>query len=568
MSFRVGPLPLLRQCLLAGPGGARFSGVRHMGTRKPWPAKEVRDSRRRDPSPTDGERGGSGFESWVSRASQDEVVRGTDEVRFGRKYIGMVAMPDYLFTALEQTVADTDKRALRHDYLRLADAQRSTGDITPRGKGKGQEAKRQRRADRLAARTGSRATLHEETKIGSMPHALPGERVQMVVPGERPRPESLVKPGTYLRPHTVEYGPGETAAYVAALATGTYGVLINVFDEIATRIPGFAPQSMLDFGSGPGTALWAAQELWRGAVRRYTGIDVSEAMIQCAERLIGALPAQNTPERIEFLRYLAPEQPNATADLVVAAFVLSELPSDASRQTTVETLWSYTADTLVLIDRGTPHASQMVSDARDHLLRLAAQEDSARPFEIHTVAPFTNDGPDPTNNTPAWLHFSQRSQRALFTMRVKQSKSNIEDVGYSYVVVRRGPRPSPQAAPLRRGICHSKTPEELARQAYSWPRIIMPPMKRKGHVVTDVCTAAGQIERWTFTRSHSKQSYRDARKACWGDLFPHEPATVVHRPYFAPQEPPPADSRDQKSKPGNKTRRSTSRDEDYDDNDD
>lgn len=27
----------------------------------------------------------------------------------------------------------------------------------------------------------------------------------------------------------------------------------------------------------------------------------------------------------------------------------------------------------------------------------------------------------------------------------------------------------------------------------------------------------------TFAKSHSKQGYHDARKATWGDLFPHEP---------------------------------------------
>ncbi|KAJ2759303.1 37S ribosomal protein S22, partial [Coemansia nantahalensis] len=329
----------------------------------------------------------------------------------------------------------------------------------------------------------------------------------------------------------------------------------------AGRLPGFAPRSVLDFGAGPGTALWAAQEAWDGAVCHYTGIDVSEAMIECAERLVASLPPERAPQNATFLRYLAPKQPGIKADLVVAAFALSELPSDAARQTTVETLWGYTADTLVLIDRGTPHAAQMVSDARDHLLqRAAAQDGAGRPAGIHTVAPIPSDRPDPTKNTPVWLHFSQRAQRARHTMRIKHSKSNVEDTSYSYVVMRRGPRPTP---PSQRDGSFRKTREELALEAYAWPRIIMPPMKRKGHVVTDVCTAAGQIERWTFTRKQGKQSYRDARKACWGDLFPHTPATVVHRPYFRPQEPAPPSPADKKNK--TKRRRSTSLDEDEDD---
>ncbi|KAJ1726176.1 37S ribosomal protein S22, partial [Coemansia biformis] len=339
------------------------------------------------------------------------VLRGTDEVRFGRKYLGLAVLPRYVSEAIKGFVDPLNKKSLRYDYLRIVDSLRSTGHATPRGKGGGREAKRQRREDKLAARKVSDATLHEESRI-SMPRALPGEKVEMVIPGQRPPPESLVKPGTFLRPHTIEYGPGETAAFVAAFTPGSYGVLFNVFDELARRLPGFRPQSILDFGSGPGTALWAAQEAWTGAVSRYTGIDVSEDMILAAERFIGEMPNDRAPQKAEFLRYLAPNQPNANADLVVSAFTLSELPSDASRQTTVETLWNYTTDTLVLIDRGTPGASQMISDARDQLLKLAAAEEGAeQPAAIHTVAPFPNDKPNPTNNTPAWMHFSQRAQR-------------------------------------------------------------------------------------------------------------------------------------------------------------
>ncbi|KAJ2784251.1 37S ribosomal protein S22 [Coemansia javaensis] len=454
------------------------------------------------------------------------VLRGTDEVRFGRKYMGLAVLPEWAGAAIGRLVERTDKRALRYDYLRMVDALRSTGHVTPRGKGGGREARRQRREDRAAQRGGkSRAAAAEEARI-SVPRALAGERVQMVVPGERPPPRSLVRPGALLRPHTVEYGPGEAAAFVAAFAPGTYGVLLNVFSEAARRLPGLRPRAVLDFGCGPGTALWAAQAAWGpAAVARYAGIDVSEAMIRCAQDLIAAMPAGRAPAAAEFLRYLAPDLPGARSDLVVAAFALSELPSDAARRTTVETLWGYAADTLVLVDRGTPRAAQMVSEARDQLLALGG---------CHTVAPFPSDGPDPTAGTPAWIHFSQRTQRPQFTMRTKHSKSNIEDVGYSYVVMRRGPRPLPPDDDPPPPGQRRKSPERLAREAYDWPRIVHPPMKRKGHVVADVCTREGRIERWTFTKSHCRQAYRDARKASWGDLFPHAPMSVVLRPYYEP----------------------------------
>jgi ribosomal protein RSM22 (predicted rRNA methylase) len=51
------------------------------------------------------------------------------------------------------------------------------------------------------------------------------------------------------------------------------------------------------------------------------------------------------------------------------------------------------------------------------------------------------------------------------------------------------------------------------------PRLVYPPLKRRGHVTLDVCTPAGKIERWTVPKSYSRQAYRDARKSNWGDLW-------------------------------------------------
>ncbi|KAG8739333.1 37S ribosomal protein S22 [Ceratobasidium sp. 414] len=67
--------------------------------------------------------------------------------------------------------------------------------------------------------------------------------------------------------------------------------------------------------------------------------------------------------------------------------------------------------------------------------------------------------------------------------------------------------------------------EESAMQSAigTWPRIVYPPMKRSGHVILDTCTHQGSIMRMTIPKSQGKQAYYDARKASWGDVFPHAP---------------------------------------------
>ncbi|KAJ2795576.1 37S ribosomal protein S22, partial [Coemansia guatemalensis] len=299
------------------------------------------------------------------------VARGSDEVRFGRKYIGMVVLPQYMNEAIARYIEPADKHRIRTDYLHMEDALRSTGHLTPHGKGKGRAAKKERSSSRAALEEAyNTEQQQQQEKNTDLPRTLPGEHLHVAVPGKRPAPESLVRAGAWLKPHTIEYGPGETVAYLAAFALGSYGVLFNVFSELFKRLPGFNPESILDFGSGPGTTLWAAQEVWCGSVSQYTGIEVSEDMISCAKHLLYEMPAPFIPRKTDFLRYLAPEQPNISADLVVSAFTLSELPSDSARKTTIDTLWNYTKDTLVLIDRGTPHAAQIISKARDQLLAL------------------------------------------------------------------------------------------------------------------------------------------------------------------------------------------------------
>ena len=171
--------------------------------------------------------------------------------------------------------------------------------------------------------------------------------------------------------------------------------------------------------------------------------------------------------------------------------------------------------------------------------------------------------------------------------KTKHSGVGHEDVGYSYVIVRRGPRPAlvdtsvgrvgsvglqdlhKQAATttLRQLSIHKPQNEDatptavtnvveevglpptnmdesalegqLRQEAYQWPRLIFPPLKKSGHIILDACTNegmlpfyprnweltiyTGKIMRMTIPKSQGKQPFYDARKSSWGDIFPHPP---------------------------------------------
>lgn len=139
--------------------------------------------------------------------------------------------------------------------------------------------------------------------------------------------------------------------------------------------------------------------------------------------------------------------------------------------------------------------------------------------------------------------FSQRLQRPEFVRKTKHSKVGHEDIGYSYVVIRRGARqerpegkfgrvgdigkreiekfaaaqaamielvidgdvirpsklskslvdPSPAIDPAEVNMTPEDTQEAMRSEAYHWPRLVFPPLKRSGHIVMDVCTAEGMF---------------------------------------------------------------------------
>jgi len=267
-------------------------------------------------------------------------------------------------------------------------------------------------------------------------------------------------------------------AYLAARLPATYAAVRASFESIAELCPDFAPQTMLDVGCGPGTALWAARECWRD-LSSATMIEASPAI-----RSVGSKLAENIGLETEWRAgdLVREKLDFPKADLVTIAYVLDELaPSD--RTALVERLWSSASQLFVIVEPGTPAGWQRILDARAVLIGQGA----------HIAAPCTHQHECPLV-APDWCHFSRRVARSRIHRLTKDAEVPWEDEKFIYLAATREP--------------------SLAASA----RVIAPTRVGGGKVSLKLCKDDGSAEERLVTKRDG-ELFRWARRADWGDAY-------------------------------------------------
>ncbi|KAF2485983.1 mitochondrial small ribosomal subunit Rsm22-domain-containing protein, partial [Neohortaea acidophila] len=254
-------------------------------------------------------------------------------------------------------------------------------------------------------------------------------------------------------------------------------------------------------------------------------------------------------------------------DLVIAPHTLWGLREDHLRKSRILNLWNLLSSeggVLLLLEKGIARGFEIVAAARETLLDTRF-ESSTHPapsmdiFESYTlppakekgmiIAPCTNQSACPMYIPRGTIksrrdicHFSQRYVRPPFLQRILGARDkNFEDVKFSYFSAIRGRDLRDAGANVNqddaateeafKGYEHHDTPPSTEQHhlSLSLPRAVLPPLKRRGHVILDLCTPAATLERWTVPRSLSRQAFRDARKSSWGDLWALGAKTRVPR---------------------------------------
>jgi ribosomal protein RSM22 (predicted rRNA methylase) len=287
------------------------------------------------------------------------------------------------------------------------------------------------------------------------------ERALAAVPAARWQREAQALSERYRAPRpagmgALATGTAQALGYAALVLPATYAQLWGAFAATAARLPDWVPQTLLDLGSGPGTALWAAAAHWP-SLRAMTAWEREPAFLGLGRELARGsdAPAVRAArwERVDLTAHTAKRKSNNAGpgeaapadrfDMVVIGHVLNEL-SPEERAGVIDEAWRRTAGVLLIVEPGTPDAFAVVRAARDVLLAAGAR----------TVAPCAHDRPCPLEND--WCHFPQRLWRPDFQRRARGAPSQWEDAKYAYAALARFPPTAPIWGRVIREPTHNK----------------------------------------------------------------------------------------------------------------
>ncbi|RWA68391.1 small ribosomal subunit Rsm22 family protein [Mesorhizobium sp.] len=268
-------------------------------------------------------------------------------------------------------------------------------------------------------------------------------------------------------------------AYLATRLPATYAAVRTSLDALAEARADFQPKSLLDVGAGPGTMLWATADAYP-EIEHAVLVEASAAVRNIGQSLaaggVGARTKWIAGDATIDLDGLEP------ADLVSAAYVLDEIVP-ASLPKLVDRLWRLTADTLLIVEPGTPAGWQRILAARSQLVEAGA----------HVLAPCPHEAPCPLV-PPDWCHFARRVARSRLHRLVKEADVPWEDEKFIYLAACRQPAP--------------------ARPA----RVLAPPKGGSGKVLLKLCQPDGSAGEQLFSKRDG-DVFRTARRADWGEAL-------------------------------------------------
>ncbi|KAH9515124.1 Methyltransferase-like protein 17, mitochondrial [Bulinus truncatus] len=295
----------------------------------------------------------------------------------------------------------------------------------------------------------------------------------------------------------MEYDALTSYIYLLGCVATDYAILMQCFTEISKRDPDFRPTSVYNFGSKVGTCVWAADKLWR-TVGEYYCVDSCVHMNTIAQLLLQDANEQSRVLSIQgvHFRQFVPSANKNKFSLVVSNFMLMEEPSSLDRLHLVHNLWNMTDTYMVLIENGTSSGFSLIDEARLYLTGLFA-DPSQESLLGHIFAPCPHNKACPRSLKNQLCLSECIVNEPDFTSSKDQEKPR-KLAKYSYLIVKKGPRP----------------------KGLSYPRVLQEKKAQK-HSHLHLCLPNGELQHAIISKGKfEKHVYGCARHVGPGDFLP------------------------------------------------
>lgn len=386
-----------------------------------------------------------------------------------------------------------------------------------------------------------------------------------------------------------EYTRDRTLAYTAIRFPGTYAAVTHALAELRRSTPSFVPCSLLDFGSGPGTATLAAARVFgspafarhallphqndneddnpRAPFNDVCLVDSSSAMRQFSQSMLNADPLLRDGLNLTVVPTLKDARFHRH-DLVVATYSLSEVVratmaancgeptsrmnrenlAEARLRKLVRSLWRRVAPggILLVVEDGTAAGFEAVLFVREML--LAGDESGQTQGHDLTDGASDKDAdiavemPDTMVDTEAEAGKTQSDMARVIVPCLHSKSCPLQGNVTRHRVcrfVQRLNRPYFQrtADPRHDGFEDEYfsyialqrvvcNGTETTERDERWGRLVRAPLLKGKHVALDACTSSGTLERRIVSKKNAPDGYyHRARKSRWGDIWAKTPTS-------------------------------------------
>jgi ribosomal protein RSM22 (predicted rRNA methylase) len=261
-------------------------------------------------------------------------------------------------------------------------------------------------------------------------------------------------------------------AYLMGRLPLTFAVLESLFQQISSLFS--EKVTIIDYGSGPGTALLALHSAWPDKIIDYIGVEEKQPMIDAASYLAKCLGMN-----ADFIKSHVVKAPEKKANLAVISYLLNEL--DDSEGFLNKILHEH--QSILIIEPGTP-------DGTERILKMRALAISSG-FHVVYPCPHQMSCPMPKGK---WCHFYKRVERTRALRQIKQAQLGYEDEKYMYLFL------SKEFVGAQQGV------------------IVDTPKVFPHKIEMNVCSAQGQFEKVDILKK-DKEMFKKGKKLSWGDFI-------------------------------------------------